>query len=240
MKFFDLTLPTLAENLALEEALLLEAEATGAESLRIWEWPAPAVVLGAGCRLAEDVFESRCRRDGVPIVRRSSGGGTVLLGAGCLVYSLVLRFDRALELGEVRPSYRYILDRLRTALAEVTGPLERAGISDLAQGGRKVSGSGQQRKRTHLLHHGTLLYDFDVAMVERYLALPTRQPDYRKGRPHADFLANVRATKDPLCRQLRAAWDASADRSAWPQSDVLRLVQEKYAQDEWTRRRERP
>src|SRR5437868_2848192 len=91
MYFLEKTLPTLAENLALDEALLLEAEAgRGGEVLRLWEWPLPAVVLGAGCRLAEDVDEERCRADGVPVLRRASGGGTVLLGAGCLLYTLVL------------------------------------------------------------------------------------------------------------------------------------------------------
>src|SRR4051794_35022284 len=91
MRFLDLTLPGAAENLALDEALLLEAEAGRAgEVLRVWEWPRPAVVLGSGCRLAEDVDEEACRRDGVPVLRRASGGGTVLLGPGSLCFGLVL------------------------------------------------------------------------------------------------------------------------------------------------------
>src|SRR5262249_34075225 len=102
MRYLDLTLPTLAENLALDEALLLEAEADrGGELLRIWEWPAPAVVLGAACRLVEEVDADACRADGVPILRRASGGGTVLLGAGCLCFSLVLAYNRDPALREI-------------------------------------------------------------------------------------------------------------------------------------------
>src|SRR5437762_2065530 len=83
-------------------ALLLEAEAgQGGEVLRLWEWPELAVVVGAGCRLADDVNESACLADGVPILRRSSGGGTVLLGPGCLLFSLVLAYDRSPELREI-------------------------------------------------------------------------------------------------------------------------------------------
>ena len=74
MYLLDRTLPTLAENLALDEALLLDAEAGGPEVLRLWRWEQPAVVLGAGGRLADDVDEDACRADGVPIQRRSSGG----------------------------------------------------------------------------------------------------------------------------------------------------------------------
>src|SRR5438309_11265473 len=94
MHHLDLTLPTLAENLALDEALLLDAETGGPEVLRLWQWPRHAVVLGAGGKLADDVYEDACRADGVPILRRSSGGGSVLLGSGCLLFSLVLRLDR--------------------------------------------------------------------------------------------------------------------------------------------------
>ena len=58
MNFLDLTLPSVAENLALDEALLLECEAgTGQEVLRLWEWPRPAVVLGAAGVLAWAVRE---------------------------------------------------------------------------------------------------------------------------------------------------------------------------------------
>src|SRR6516225_1355484 len=102
MRYLDLTLPAPADNLALDEALLLAAEAgEGGEVLRLWEWPRPAVVLGTGCRLAQDVDEAACIADGVPVLRRASGGGTVLLGRGCLCYTLVLRYGRAPELAHI-------------------------------------------------------------------------------------------------------------------------------------------
>src|SRR5919204_636389 len=116
MEWIDRTLPTLAENLALDEALLLEAEAgRGGEVLHFWEWPGYAVVLGAAGVRADDVEEAACGADGVPLARRSSGGGTVLLGPGCLLYSLVLRYDRAPDLLAIGPSYRWILGRVAEA-----------------------------------------------------------------------------------------------------------------------------
>src|SRR5438874_3026372 len=148
MEYLDLTLPSVAENLALDEALLLRAEAgEGDEVLRFWEWHSPAVILGAGGRLAEDVDEVACHVDQVPILRRSSGGGTVLLGPGCLCYSLVLSYNRAPELAEIRPSYFYILGRIRDALSDLSPGIKCAGSSDLVAGARKFSGNSQQRKR---------------------------------------------------------------------------------------------
>ncbi len=238
MRFLDLTLPEAADNLALDEALLREAEAgRGGEALRLWEWPRPAVVLGSGGILAADVDEDACRADGVPLLRRASGGGTVLLGAGCLCYSLVLAYERAPALGEVRFSYGYILDRVREALRGVLPGAGREGTSDLAAEGRKFSGNAQQRKRHHLLHHGTLLYHFDLGCVGRYLRLPERQPDYRGRRTHDEFLGNLPATADDLRRRLRAAWEATEEMTSWPRDEVARLVAEKYAREEWIRRR---
>jgi lipoate-protein ligase A len=238
MQFLHLTLGTPADNLALDEALLLAAEAgTGGEMLRLWEWPRPAVVLGAGGRLAEDVNEPACAADGVPILRRASGGGTVLLGTGCLCFSLVLRYARDPALTEIASSYAYILDRTLRALAGVLPGLERAGTSDLAAAGRKFSGNAQQRKRAHLLHHGTLLYGFDLELVSRYLRLPARQPEYRARREHGEFLMNLPVAASELARRLREVWVASDDLRAWPEGLTQQLVAEKYAKREWTHRR---
>jgi lipoate-protein ligase A len=237
MKFLERTLASAAENLALDEALLLEAEmGQYNEVLRVWEWPAPVVVLGSGCRLAQDVQEAACERDGVPVLRRSSGGGTVLLGQGCLAFSLVLCLDRAPELGEIRSSYRYILGEVSRALASVAPGIEVAGISDLAVGGLKCSGNAQQRKRGHLLHHGTLLYAFALERVGDYLKTPQRQPEYRQGRDHNVFLCNLPVSRDELVRRLREVWVSDQVTDELPVDLAKQLVAEKYGSRAWIRR----
>jgi lipoate---protein ligase len=238
MHFLDLTLPTLAENLALDEALLLEAEAgCGGEVLRLWEWSEPAVVLGAGSWLARDVDEAACRADRVPILRRASGGGTALLGRGCLLYSLVLDYNRSPELRDISSSYGYILGRVRAALDGVLPDIQLAGTSDLTSAGRKFSGNAQQRKQRYLLHHGTLLYGFDLDRVSRYLRMPARQPNYRAQRHHAAFLLNLPVPPGELKCRLRRGWVAGVDLANLPQRQVTRLVADKYAKAEWTNRR---
>lgn len=234
--FVDQTLPSLEENLALDEALLLAAEGGGVEALRTWEWPGYAVVLGAGGCIDDDVHVARCQADGVPILRRSSGGGTVLLGPGCLLFSLVLAYARAPELADLRTSYAYILKRVSRAV-NLAQAASLQGSSDLAVGQRKFSGNSQQRKRTHLLHHGTLLYAFDFTQVERYLKIPPRQPEYRAGRTHADFLMNLKCDAPTLVRSLCDSWQACATRAALPKAQVQSLVDQKYRTREWTWRR---
>jgi lipoate---protein ligase len=235
MRYLDLTLPEPARNLALDEALLLEVEAGGDDVLRVWEVPAPVVVLGSGCRLADDVREENCQTDGIIILRRSSGGGSVLWGPGCLLYTLALRFERHPGLTEIRPSYQHILGRVAEAVG-LPG-VEQSGISDLTFGGRKFSGNAQQRKQNAMLHHGTLLYAFDLAAVGRYLRPPPRQPDYREQREHQDFLLNLPFGGKELKRRLREAWAADRDETTWPAEKVRQLCEEKYQREEWVRRR---
>lgn len=233
MWFLDQTLDTLNENLALDEALLLGAEAgDGGEVLRVWGWPRPAVVLGAGGRIADDVDAAACEQDGVPLARRSSGGGTVLLGPGCLVYSLVLRYDRANELRDIRKSYHWILARIVGAMPGVAV----AGPSDLSVGDRKFGGSSQQRKRNHLLHHGTLLYAFDLSLIGRYLREPPRQPEYRGRRTHGEFVTNLRTDRVALRERLRTAWGAQPSGQSSSVGLVRQLCAEKYNTTGWVAR----
>ena len=79
MQRLDLTLSTPAENLALDEALLdwAEEEKEQREFLRLWESRQPIVVVGRSTRVQLEVHESACRERGIPILRRSSGGGAI-------------------------------------------------------------------------------------------------------------------------------------------------------------------
>lgn len=233
----DHTAATLDENLAVDEALLLAAEVgESGEVLRFWEWPRYAVVLGAGGSVAIDVNEAACRIDGVPIHRRPSGGGTVLLGPGCLVFSLVLNYSRAEQLRDVTASYRWILGRVAQALKAVADA-QPVGVSDLAMSGRKVSGNSQQRKARHVLHHGTLLYAFDATRLERYLNAPEREPAYRAGRPHGDFVTNLPADADRLKGLLAAEFATQAGEvAAAVLNRVPALMAARYSRADWVHR----
>src|SRR5262245_9700543 len=238
LSYLDHTAATLADNLALDEALLLAAEAgDGGEVLRLWEWPASAVVLGAGGSIGIDVNETACQADDVPIHRRASGGGTVLLGRGCLLFSLVLSYERAAELRDVTASYRWILGRVADALRPVA-PLEPVGISDLAWAGRKVSGNSQQRKSRHLLHHGTLLYGFDLPSIGSYLNSPERAPACWARRDHCEFVTNAPADAGKVKNLLAEAFTTEPGTLTPEILDrIPGLVTGKYMTPEWIRRR---
>jgi lipoate-protein ligase A len=74
-------------------------------------------------------------------------------------------------------------------------------------------------------------------MIDRYLRHPPRMPDYRRDRPHSDFVANIAIAADRLKELLTNAWEAHDAVSHWPHDIVERLLTEKYGQDEWRQRR---
>jgi lipoate-protein ligase A len=188
------------EQIRLDEELLM----AGRGVLRLWETEQECVVLGHAGQQERDVHVSECRRAGVAILRRCSGGGAGLLGPGCLNYSLVLPLEWERLWCDVRYSFAWTL---RTTIHALGVPgLRREGDSDLALHHRKVSGNAQRRTRGAILHHGTLLYNFDAARTERFLKPPHREPAYRAGRTHAEFLGNLPLSAGQIRQRLLAAW----------------------------------
>ena len=89
-------------------------------------------------------------------------------------------------------------------------------------------------KRNHFLYHGTLLYDFRLDLIEICLAVPPRQPDYRAGRPHADFVANLPLGAMELRGALQSAFGGTAPLDPWPEARTRNLAHAKYATSDWT------
>ena len=192
-------------DLALEADLFNAAETCGApDHLRLWESKTVVVIMGRSGDINRDVHLDRCVRDGVPIARRISGGGAIVVGPGCLNYSLIVSLERRPELRSVRFSYEVILGQLATALDLPALTME--GDADLAWNGRKVSGNAQRRGLRALLHHGTLLCDFDVRLMDRYLKAPPRMPAYRRGRVHLDFVTNLSLPVQTVRARLHGLW----------------------------------
>ena len=224
-RLLDLTLPSPVENLALDEALLDELEEHGGDpALRFWESDRHFVVLGPACRVIDDVHVAACEEDGVNVLRRASGGGTVLQGPGCLSYALVLPLALDPHLANIRSTNQFILERMAAALHRWEPAAAFQGISDLAIGGMKISGNAQRRKRNALLFHGTILYAMQGDLVARYLKEPKRKPDYRGDRQHGAFLSRIDAQPHEMKQAIADAWDAHVKLEAWPQTHMSHAI----------------
>jgi lipoate-protein ligase A len=180
-----------------------------------------------------------CRADGVPIFRRSSGGGTVVVGPGALSVTVILPESAAPGLAAVDQAQHYVLDRIARSI-ERTGPeVTVAGRGDLVWGDRKCGGSAQRRLKHWFMVHCSILYDFPIDRIVRYLAIPRRQPEYRQGREHHDFLSNLGVPRNILMDAIRGAW-LSGPRSpvapAVSPALVESLMAEKFTNRTWIER----
>jgi len=225
------------EAVALDELLLLKAEAGGlGETLRLWSAEDHFVVIGRAAGVSEDCFPGRCRRSGVKIIRRISGGHAVLQGPGCFNYSAVLSYERDGRYKDVRQSYRRILEGISDAFKVAGLDVEFFPVSDLALDGKKISGNAQARKRKYFLHHGTFLFDFDLDRISFYLRHPSTEPEYRRGRAHGDFLANIPVTAGELEDTIKKVFLPSP--AAWKPDrtdleELREIVTRKYSRDAW-------
>lgn len=240
MRLIDVTLERPAENLALDEALLEEAESgeRPRESLRIWESPTHAAIVGRSSAVAEEIDLAQCARQGIPVLRRCSGGAAVLIGPGCLMYALVLSYELRPELRLVENAHQLVLERLASVLQpHWPQEIRRQGISDLTRGDRKFSGNSLRCKRTHLLYHGTLLYRFSLSLLGEVLRSPPRQPEYRLGRSHTQFVDNLPLDASRLRSLLIAAWQPEPGPSDWPRGLTEQLTRQRYEREDWNLRR---
>jgi len=238
MFLLDLSLPTAAENLAAEESLLDWCESgQGGPMLRFWQPIEYFVVVGYGNRVAAEVNTEFCNDHCIPILRRCSGGGTVLQGPGCLNYCLVLPTDEPADLRTIHTTNRYVMERNRAALQRVSGQcVEIKGHSDLVVGSLKFSGNAQRRKLRYLIFHGCFLLNMDLHRIQDALAMPSKEPEYRAHRSHTEFLMNLQASSGAVKEALASAWQADLPLPHFPAEAIQLLARDKYSREEWNRR----
>lgn len=251
MQFLNLTLAQTSENLALDEALLERAESSlnekqpaelDLEIARIWRPQQTAVILGRGSKYQEEVDLEFCQQNGIPILRRHSGGASVVIGPGSFLYSVVISFSLRPELRDLTLAHQFVMSRVRQSLLKFVPGLEIQGVCDLTYQSKKVSGNSLKVARHHFMYHGTILYQFDLERLARCLLTPPRQPEYRQGRPHSDFVANLPVLDPALFEEqfpaeFQRAWGTDSELQAWPETETGKLATEKYSTDDWNFRR---
>ena len=208
----DISFPTPQENILFDDVLFSLAESgQGHEVLRFWESREPFIIMGKISKVIDDLNIDEVMQDKIPVLRRSSGGGTVAQGVGCINYCAVLSKDKNVALRAIRSSYDYILGKIVASFKKFGINSVFKPISDIAtaDGERKFSGNAQRRGRKFIMHHGTVLYNFCVSDVERYLRIPKHIPEYRLERGHGDFLTNINLKSDDIKSVLIDAFGVS-------------------------------
>jgi len=176
--------------------------------LRIFEPRDVRIVIGRHQRARREVLLDAARDDAVPIHRRFAGGGSVVLAPGMLVVALRTAVDGP----DPQKVFAGVNRALGQGIAAACGiePVCR-GHGDLAirEGGseRKVVGASLRIVRARAFYLGVCLHRDAAAPMDRYLAHPSREPEYREGRSHGDFCTHL-GRWCPEISDLRAAIEA--------------------------------
>ncbi len=207
------------DQLHLEEALTREGD--GLYCLINWGAP-PAIVLGISGKI-EEVNLDEAERLQIPLIRRFSGGGTVVIDEETLLTSLIgpkeaLGFPCFPE-----PLMRWSADLYGEALRLPGFSLRH---NDYTLGERKCAGNAQYLTKSRFIHHTSFLFDLNPKHMH-CLHMPSRTPPYRAGRSHLDFLSTLKdhfPSKESIASQLRSTLAKRYTLVELPFNEVAALV----------------
>ena len=231
-------------NQALEEYLFQNR--TEQELFLLWR-NRPAVIVGCYQNISQEVNLRQLKEKGIPVVRRSSGGGTVYHDLGNVNYSLMKKRNKILE-------YDDFLIPVIEALRKLGIMAEKDRCSDIVIGGRKISGSAQKATGNRVLHHGTLLYNAELSLLDEITTKNKSSHIQSKASPSAICkVCNISESWEGLGKEgypfkevppievfmeaLRDAMGAKPEALALTEAEkaeVERICREKYHSWEWT------
>jgi lipoate-protein ligase A len=246
-----------ATNMAIDEALALGRRAdTSPPTLRFFAWEPPTVSLGFGQPLGDDVDLNACRRLGVGIVRRPTGGSAIYHDGPEreLTYSVAASADDLGGVTGLLETYRWIGRALLAGLQSMGASAEmiavaggedptpafcfaRTGSYEIEVGGKKLVGSAQRRRGTTFLQHGSVMLGVDEP---RLRALFPTTADPLATMTTLEAALGHRPKFDDVATALAAAFETEHGLTLRPDgltaeetALVEGLVGEKYATDAW-------
>ncbi len=250
--------------MAIDEAILKEGQQRNIPpTLRFYGWIGPAVSIGYFQDLRHEINRDFCRKGGIDIVRRPTGGKAVF-HASDLTYSFVAHERNPLFSTDIMENYGTISGCIARGLEKAgigaalveEGRENRLGSSDsfcfslplrneLLAGGKKICGSAQLRSRSVFLQHGSILLDFDPEMTARVM-----------WKNEENLMENISRLKnsvtcvnehsengietDLLCSYIKESFEETMkvrllESCLTPREEVLkkRLLRDKYSTPEW-------
>jgi lipoate-protein ligase A len=169
--------------------------------LELWIPKSPVLVLGRSNDEARECEQNNCAKLGIPILKRAGGGGAVVLHSGCLVVAIGAWMQNPFR----NDHYFSLINQ--TIAKEIESnfrvpPVKERGISDLAIMDKKIAGTSLFRSKGYLLYQCSILIDTKIELIEACLKHPSKEPDYRQGKSHREFIAGLNEFNRDLTPEL--------------------------------------
>lgn len=198
-------------------------------TLHFYRRSPPGVSIGRS-QSVKDIDLEECRRRGIIVVRRRSGGGTIYTDEGCLIYALIFR-SALMNPNEV---FSRVCASILSALRRFGFNASYKAPNDILVNGKKVSGSALAIRGNSILIHGTVIVYSDLDMMRRVL-LKRGKTDVtsleREGRP-----VDINDLKMVLSEEFGKMLDTRFENgrlSEYERELIEKLVEERYGRDDW-------
>jgi lipoate-protein ligase A len=155
----------------------------------VWIPDKTYIVIGRANTAENSVHLSKAEKDGIELLKRPSGGEAVILSPKTVVISVKMKVDNVLK---THSYFKKINGKIIEALSNLgVKNLQMNGISDISIGSLKILGSSIYRYQNTVFYHAVLNNSESIKKIEKYLKHPKREPDYRKGRSHTEFVTSL-------------------------------------------------
>ena len=185
------------DQLVLEEALLRNGDA---QYCILNTGSSPACILGKSNRIEDLVYIENPLLQKMPILRRFSGGGAVVIDEGTVFLSFVFSQKQMPCAYDPQSVLEYIAHILRPVLPDI-----KVHEQDFVIDGKKIGGNAQSFSKDRMVHHVSLLYNYSQEYMN-ILKIPQKQPNYRGNRTHENFCTTINSyfdTKDAFCSAIK-------------------------------------
>jgi len=162
-------------NLGVEEAIVRSRRDDLCQNtLRIWRNDR-SVILGCNSNVQDEVNMHVCKRIGIRVLRRTSGGGAVYHDLGNINYSVVMKEKHVNPNHDILDVYGMFAKAILNGLALLNVKAEFQHPNSILLNGKKISGMAQHRFYNVILFHGTLLVNSDLELLSSTLLNPKHE-----------------------------------------------------------------
>lgn len=195
LHLLDLSSTFIYDQLQIEEALL---RVDNRNWCIINAGSSPAIVMGISGKYEELIDEEKMRHQPIPVIRRFSGGGTVVIDE----HTYFVTFICNTSFVDVSPFPQHMMKWTQQIYEPIFNEFALR-ENDYVIGEKKIGGNAQSIIKNRWLHHSSFLWDYSAERMS-YLKIPKRAPAYRQERTHDDFLARIRSLwqGEPFFKQL--------------------------------------
>ena len=239
-------------NMAIDEAIMkARIENHVQNTLRFYYWKPSAVSIGRFQNIEKEVQLDNCRKHGVDVVRRITGGGTVYHDSEDEITYSVVANKKDLEAPDITAVYARVYAGLAEAV-EVLGlraDFNKGNVKacpNLMVKGKKISGSAQSHKKGVVLQHGTLLVDVDLKKMFTFLRVPwartcmevvgVAERKITSVKKELGGHVSVEEVKQALVKGFQKALNMKLVRgelTLYEKEFAEKLCKEKYATEDW-------